>query len=85
MAISHVTTPTKPERAVTALNVISGRASAARPVLSSALELLDASRAMGEVKISDVARERLGRLLLEVAAKTSEFQATVEALRSEQG
>jgi hypothetical protein len=80
MPSSPLTTPMPIDRAVTSLNVIAGRASGARAVLSSAMELLDACRARGEVKVSDLARERLGRILLEVAAKTSEFQAELEAL-----
>ena len=71
MANSQPTTQTRTDRAVAALNVAVGRVGGARAVLSSALELLDASRAMGEVTVPDIARERLGRLLLEVAAKTS--------------
>ena len=85
MPSSPLTSPTPSDRAVTALNVIIGRTGGARAVLSSALELLDASRAIGEVTVSDVARERLGRLMLEMAAKTCEFQAEIEALRSAQG
>lgn len=84
MAISPLITPTRPERAVAALNVIAGRASAARPVMSSALELLDASRAIGEVRVPEIARERLARLLLEVAAKVNEFQREIEALKDAQ-
>lgn len=84
MAISHVTTPMKSERAIAALNVIAGRASGARAVLASALDLLDASRAMGEVTVTDVVRERLSRLLLETAAKAIEFQREIETLKTQQ-
>lgn len=84
MENSRPATSMRTDRAIAALNVISGRASAARPVMSSALELLDASRAIGEVTVPDIARERLARLLLEVAAKVNEFQREIEALKDAQ-
>ena len=84
MASFPSTTPMTSDRAAAALNAIAGRASGARVVLSSALELLDGSRASGEIAVSNVARERLGRLLLEVAAKTNEFQRVIEELKGEQ-
>lgn len=81
MAISQSISPMTSERALAALNVIAGRASGARAVLSSALELIDASRATGEIKVSIEARERLARLLLEAASKAIDFQRAIEALK----
>lgn len=84
MAISLDTSLTMSERiqrAVAALNVIAGRASGARAVLSSALELIDASSAMGEIKVPLDVRDRLARLLLEAASKAIDFQSAIEALK----
>lgn len=70
------------ERALAALNVIAGRASGARAVLSSALELIDASSAMmGEIKVPLDMRDRLARLLLKAASKAIDFQRAIEALK----
>lgn len=84
MAISLDTSLTMSERiqrSVAALNVIAGRASGARAVLSSALELIDASSRMGEIKVPLDVRDRLARLLLEAASKAIDFQRAIEALK----
>lgn len=80
MASSTSPKPTATDRARGAVLVASGRATAATLVLSSALDLVDASRAAGDLQVSDIARERLSRLVLEASATVNAIRRELEAL-----
>lgn len=72
--------PTATDRARSAVLVASGRATAASVVLSSALDMVDAARAAGDLQVSDLARERLSRLVLEGSATVNAIRRELEAL-----
>lgn len=84
MGTSHAATSTRTSRARDFVLMASGRASAANAAFVSALDLLDSARAGGDLVMSDLARERLSRLMLEVSAKTNEFRRELEELIGEQ-
>lgn len=71
-------------RARDVILVAVGRATAANVVVVSALDTLEAARAAGDVQMSDMARERLSRLMLEVSAKTNEFRRELEEILAAQ-
>lgn len=77
-------TSTPISRATAAVHVAAGRATAANVVIVSALDMVDAARAAGDLVVTDIARERLSRLMLEVSAKTNEFRRELEGLLAAQ-
>ena len=84
MPTNPATTQTPINRARAALLMASGRVTGASEIMLSALAMVDTVRREGDAQISDVARERLGRLALEVSAKTNEFRRELEELMAAQ-